>query len=148
MPSHASWSQMPVACSEILRVQGLTFLHPQTLDASCVGAPSPPPPGAQTPPLRPQTPVQALPDPCPPGWKHLIFIWLLTPRSYGAAYFEDKMNNQEVNAMMLFSTRPRARGGGHACPAPCACLGTPAGHVPVGMLESHVCTHVRLCVCS
>ncbi|XP_048669314.1 major allergen Can f 1-like [Marmota marmota marmota] len=36
-------------------------------------------------------------------WKHLIFIWLLTPRSYGVAYFEDKMNNQEINMMMLFS---------------------------------------------
>ncbi|XP_012884811.1 PREDICTED: uncharacterized protein LOC105995589 [Dipodomys ordii] len=35
-------------------------------------------------------------------WKHMIYIWLVTPRSYGIAYFGDRMNNRRVQMMMLF----------------------------------------------
>ncbi|XP_013362023.1 PREDICTED: uncharacterized protein LOC102027777 isoform X2 [Chinchilla lanigera] len=35
-------------------------------------------------------------------WKHLIHIWLLTPRTYGVAFFDDKINNQMMSLVMLF----------------------------------------------
>ncbi|XP_021117321.1 lipocalin-1-like isoform X2 [Heterocephalus glaber] len=35
-------------------------------------------------------------------WRHLIHIWLLTPRTYGVAFFSDKINNQWITMVMLF----------------------------------------------
>ncbi|XP_069919584.1 lipocalin-1-like isoform X2 [Oryctolagus cuniculus] len=35
-------------------------------------------------------------------WRHPIYIWLVSEGSCGIAYFEDKMNNQDMQMMMLF----------------------------------------------
>ncbi|XP_069919577.1 lipocalin-1-like isoform X1 [Oryctolagus cuniculus] len=50
-------------------------------------------------------------------WRHPIYIWLVSEGSCGIAYFEDKMNNQDMQMMMLFSRGPAhpLRVRVHAC---------------------------------
>ncbi|KFO21503.1 Odorant-binding protein 2b [Fukomys damarensis] len=73
---------------------------------------------AQCPSVRGWGPVRPRPDPselpppvptcCP---RRSLHIWLITPRTYGIAFFHDKMNNQWMSMVMLFGAAAQCPSG-------------------------------------